>query len=490
MSESSAEDRKAWAERWLAMLAIGLGVLIATLDVSIVNVSLPTLVTSLDTTFAAIQWVILAYIMVITSLILGAGRLGDMFGKKNLYVWGLGVFTLGSACCGLAPNVYWLIGSRVLQGLGAVFMQGLGSAIIIEVFPPNRRGQALGIIGAILSVGLALGPAIGGMLIGLAGWRSIFLVNLPLGLIAALTSYRYLPSTRPSESGQRFDFVGAVLLGLTLIAYALGMTLGQAQGFGSSLVDALLLGAAVGLGVFIFSQIKLSQPMLDLSLFKNLLFSLNLLMGFLTFVVVAGSFILPFFLELVMHYPPAKTGLMMIVVPLVMGVVAPAAGSLSDRLGPRGISLAGLIVVGIGCLTTGTLTVGVSALGYILRVLPIGIGMGLFVSPNNSAIMGAVPLNRLGVASGLLALSRTLGHSTGIPLVGTLFTALVLAHGGGQALDTLTSAPPEALAAGIRGAYKIGSVLVFLSAALAAAAWIFDVRRLKAEIEGMRPGRS
>lgn len=204
--------RQASARKWLAFVAIGSGALISTLDVSIVNVSLPTMVEQLQTDFATIQWVILSYVLVITSMMMGVARLGDMYGKKKLYIIGMGVFTFASLLCGLSPNVGWLIGFRGFQGCGAVMMQALMAALITEIFPAHERGRALGAMGSIVSVGLALGPAIGGILIGTVGWRSIFLINVPVGIAGALATWRLVPRSRNLRPEQRFDFTGAAVL--------------------------------------------------------------------------------------------------------------------------------------------------------------------------------------------------------------------------------------------------------------------------------------
>lgn len=467
--------------KWLVMTAIGLGILMATLDVSIVNVSLPTLVEALNTNFATIQWVIVAYILVVTSLMLGVARLGDMFGHKNLYAAGLVIFTTASLLCGLAPRVEWLIGFRALQGSGAVMMQALGIAIVTSVFPARERGRALGVIGGIVSVGLAMGPAVGGILIGYVGWRSIFLVNVPLGIVAFFVVLRFVPRPVKRPGGQRFDFPGALLLFFVLAFYALGMTLGQRLGFGETHVLALLLAAGAGLIAFITVESRTAQPMLDTTLFSDTLFSLNLIMGWLTFIVVACTFVLPFFLELVLHYPPEKVGLLMMVVPLSMGAIAPVSGILSDRFGSRGISVLGLLTIVGGCLAISTLQTDTPAWGYILRTAPIGIGMGLFQSPNNSAVMGAVPPERLGVASGLLALSRTMGHTTGIPLAGVLFTGTVIAAAGQDPFSNITDAPVQALVAGIRGTFRVAALVIITSTLLSIAAYLLDRRRRNAD---------
>jgi EmrB/QacA subfamily drug resistance transporter len=470
-------ENRGYPHKWSAMAGIGTGVLMATLDVSIVNISLPTMVEALHTNFATIQWVILSYLLVLTSMMLSLARLGDMFSKKKLYTAGLGLFTVGSLLCGLAPAVGWLIAFRALQGTGAVMTQALGSAIITEVFPDSERGRALGVIGGIVSAGLAFGPPIGGILIGLAGWRSIFLVNVPIGVIALFIVTRHVPLLPPVRHGQRFDLLGAGILLVTLVCYALAMTLGEQLGFNGAEVRVLLLVTVAGVSGFIMIERRVKQPMIEPVLFRNILFTLNLLMGFLVFISIAGVIIFPFFLELVKGYDTEQMGLLMMTVPISMGLFAPIAGAMSDRFGPRGISLIGLMVVVGGCLAISTLDKEVSALGYILRMVPLGMGLGIFQSPNNSAIMGAVPRERLGVASGLLALSRTLGQSTGVPLMGALFVTLVLRYGHMTPGGSLNDAPAEALVAGVAGTYRIAALLILGSTILAGVALWIEKRR-------------
>lgn len=473
--------------KWLAMLGVGMGVFMATLDASIVNISLPTLVKDLHTDLATVEWVVLSYVLVLTSLMLGVARLGDMFDKKKLYLGGLALFTISSFLCGLSPNVYWLIGFRALQGLGAALTQALGTAIITEVFPISERGRALGMIGTTVSTGIAIGPPLGGLLIGLVGWKSIFLVNVPVGILALFVVSRFVPSssTRP---GQRFDSVGAAVLFFTLAFYALGMTIGQQQGFTGGTAELLLFAAVAGLFIFLFIERRIIQPMVDLSLFRNVLFSLNLVMGFLVFVVMAGMFIMPFFLQIVKGFSTEQVGLLLMVNPIAMGVVAPIAGSLSDRFGSRGISLIGLVMIIIGCLTVSTLNPNVGALGFILRMLPFAFGQGMFQSPNNSAIMGAVPRDRLGVASGLLALSRTLGTTTGLPLMGAVFTSLVVTSAHMGATIDINTAPAQALVSGVNGTYRIAAFVILGAVILATVALYIDSRRKLAlrseEIDG------
>lgn len=463
-----------YAEKWGAMLAIGLGVFMGTLDMSIVNISLPTLVDQLQTKFATVQWVVLGYTLVITSTMLVAARLADIYDKKKFYNGGLVVFTSGSLLCGLSPNIGWLITFRVIQGCGAMITQVLGTAIIVEAFPPFERGRALGMVGSIASVGISLGPAIGGFIIGGLGWRWVFLLNVPIGIIAVLATFRFLVSEPPKQVNQSFDGIGGLILLITLCCFALAMTIGQNQGFKNSTVFALLIVSIVGMVLFLRVENNIKHPMVDLSLFHNLPFSINLMIGFLSAIPLSGVFLMPFFLELVKHYSPQQVGLIMMVTPAAVGLIAPISGTLSDRYGTRGMSMVGLLIIAGGCLSISTLNSDVGVLGYLLRLCPLGIGLGLFLSPNNSAIMGAAPPERLGVASGLLSLTRSLGQTIGMPIMGTLFTSTLLASAKMQTLTDITTAPAQALVSGLTSTYRIGAVLIFTSALLAMMVLWFD----------------
>lgn len=457
------------------MLGVCLGVVMFTLDTSIVNVALPTLVQTFQTTFTTIQWVVLSYLLVITALVLGAARLGDMIGKRQLYLGGLIVFTISSLLCGLSPGVGWLIGFRALQGVGAVMIAALGAAIVTEVFPDSERGRALGIVGAAVSLGVASGPTIGGLLIAVAGWRSIFLVNVPIGIFASFIILRFIPADVHSPGKQRFDWLGAAVMSFVLVCFALGMTEGQNQGFGSPIVLGLLAIAAVGLIGFVALEARLKQPMLDLTLFRNPFFSLSLLTGVLVFVSLSGTLlIIPFFLELVLGYSTQHVGLLLAVSPIITGIIAPFSGTLSDRFGTRSISFVGLLLMLLGCLLISTFHADMTDLDFIWRIACFGVGIGMFQSPNNSAILGEVLPERLGIASGLLALSRTLGQTAGLPLMGALFGLFTLA--GTDATD-ITNAPPEALVVGARSTFHIAAAIMFAGAMLVAVLWGMERRK-------------
>ena len=449
------------------MAAIAMGIFLATIDGSIVNVALPTLVRAFDTNFAVVQWVVLVYLLTVTVLMLGMGRLGDMVGKKPLYAAGVVVFTIGSGLCGLAPTVYWLIASRVLQAVGASAIMALGTAILTEAFPPSERGKTLGIAGTIVSVGIVAGPVLGGLIINALSWNWIFFVNLPVGVVGFLVALRFVPDIRPAGR-QPFDFLGAGALCISLLALLLGLTFGQSIGFGNVRILALFTAFLSFLAAFVFIESNTAHPMLELKLFRNRLFSVNLITGFISFISIAGTIILiPFYLQNVLGYGPERVGLLMGIVPIAMGVTAPIAGRLSDHFGPRPIIVIGLLATVIGYYAASTLAPDTTALGFVLRFLPVGIGLGVFNAPNNSAIMGSVPRTRLGIASGLLAITRTLGQTVGIAVLGAVWATRVAYYAGGTLDGEVTNAPAPAQVAALSDTYLVTIILIAIALALA-----------------------
>ncbi|MCG3211531.1 MAG: Riboflavin transporter RibZ [Anaerolineae bacterium] len=467
-----------YSRKWYVMSAVAMGIFLATIDGSIVNVALPTLIRELNTNFATVEWVVLGYLLTLATLLLGIGRLGDMIGKKPIYVTGFVVFTAGSVLCGLAPTVEWLIAFRVIQALGGAMVFALGVAIVTEAFPPSERGKALGISGTVVSVGIVLGPTLGGVIIDAISWHWIFLVNLPVGIVGTLLAARFVPNTKPT-SRQKFDFPGAIALFISLLALLLALTWGQEAGFTSPEILGLFGLWALFLAIFVIIEWRSTHPMIELSLFEDSLFSMSLVTGFMTFVAIAGTIILlPFYLENVLGYNTREVGLLLAVVPVMLGIVSPVSGVLSDKFGTRSITVIGLVVLLLGYLAITTLSAETTTWGYILRLAPVGIGMGVFQSPNNSAIMGSVARQRLGVASGMLSLTRTLGQTTGIAVLSAFWASRVMAHTGQILPEGATTAPISAQVAGLQQTYEVVAVMITL--ALALSVWgLVQERRLK-----------
>ena len=467
---------KDYSRKWHAMAAVGTGVFLATVDGSIINVSLPTLVRELHTEFAVVQWVVLAYLLTITSTMAGIGRLADMVGKKSIYMTGFIIFTLGSALCGLSPSVEWLIGFRVLQAIGAAMTMALGAAIVTEAFPPAERGKAMGMIGSIVSMGIVLGPALGGMILSVLSWHWIFFVNLPVGIIGTLMVKRNLPDFKPGGR-QQFDFWGALSLFSSILFLLLGLTLGQQQGFFAPLIYLLLGLWLVLLALFIFIEFKTAQPMIDPKLFRNPIFSVNLATGFISFVGLGGSvLLLPFYLENILKFPSMKVGLLMGIIPVMLGITSPLAGSLSDRVGSRRITMTGLLFLLFGFLAAATLDQHTSLWGYALRIFMVGAGIGIFMPPNNSAIMGTAPRHQLGIVSSMMAQSRTLGQTVGIAVIGAVWAGRTLFYGGIKT-GGATLAPMDAQIAGLHDAFHTAAVLTAIALLLSMWAYIQETRQ-------------
>ena len=477
-----------YSQKWMVMLAVAMGIFLGTIDGSIVNVALPTLRDDFHTDLATVQWVVVSYLLVLTSMMLGVGRLGDMIGKKKIYMTGMIVFTGGSVLCGIAPTVGTLIAFRVIQGAGAVMIQALGMGLVTEAFPPHERGRALGILGTVVSVGISVGPTLGGLLIGTVGWRAIFLVNLPVGMAGVVLVRRYIPDWRP-PGGQKFDLWGAALLLITLLLLALGLTLGPKNDWGALAVPGLgevqiawlLAGSGVGFALFLWAESHIQQPMINLRLFRDGMFSISLMTGVMVFIVVSGTFVLPFYLEDVRGLSNIQVGLYMAVFPIALGVIAPISGELSDRFGSRGIALIALVLIACSAWGMSTLDQSTSTFGYIVRVLPLGLGVGMFQSPNNSAIMGAAPRDQIGVVSGLLSLSRTFGQVIGVPIMGAIFASRVFSVIDLGAGVDATDAPPWALVEGVEAMYLVAAGLIVVGAGLALLAVVLDRHRKRRE---------
>jgi EmrB/QacA subfamily drug resistance transporter len=333
----------------------------------------------------------------------------------------------------------------------------LAFAITTEAFPPTERGKALGIISTIVSVGVVIGPTLGGLIIAVLSWRWIFYVNLPIGIVGTVMILRFLPNFRP-RGRQKFDYAGAAALLLSLLALLLALTLGQQLGFGEAPILLLFAGWLTFGIIFVMIEWRSSQPMIDPRLFRDKLFSLNLVIRLISFIGMAGTIILlPFYLENVLAYNTRQVGLLLVVVPVALGIVSPISGALSDRFGTRTISMIGLVLLSLSYYILSTLTAETTAVGYIIRLLLLGIGMGIFQSPNNSAIMGSAPPERLGITSGLLSITRTLGQVVGIAVIGAVWAGRTAYHAGAVLSEGVTRADRAAQVAGLQDTF-LGTV--------------------------------
>ena len=418
------------AARWTVLIAVGTGSLMSGLDSSIVNVVLPVVARAFQSDVATVEWVITAYLLVTSGLLMTFGRLGDMRGHRSVYLWGFGVFIAASAVCGLAQSARMLIAARAVQAIGAAILSGNSSAIVTATFPPSERGRALGLQVMLVYIGLAIGPSLGGWLADAFTWRAVFYINVPVGLLALYLSHRFVPHDRPARPGERFDVPGALTFTTGLVLLMLGLNQGHAWGWASAPVLGCLIIAAVLLVAFIRVELRTSWPMLDLSLFGRWNFSAAISTCVISYV---GSytvlFLTPFLLIQARGLSPAQAGLVLTAQPVLMAIIAPLSGTLSDRVGTRLPSTLGLLFQVAGLLLLSRIALDTPLLLVAGALCVYGIGSGLFSSPNTSAAFGSAPPTRRGVASAVLGTSRNLGMVLGIGLSGAIFTTALAAVG-------------------------------------------------------------
>ena len=319
--------------KWSVLIIVVLSTFMSTLDSSIVNVALPRMADSLQVTTASIQFVATSYLIVISGTVLIFGKLGDMFGKTKMFILGVMVFTIGSLLCGLSHSYWFLIVARAVQAIGAAGTMANNQGIITEVFPVQERGKALGLLGTAVALGSLVGPGLGGMIVGVLSWEYIFTINVPIGIIAVAGAFCLLPKTKTKVNG-KMDLYGAVLFIVTIVSLFGALSEGLNLGFGHPLILTGFLAAAVCFAAFLLVEKKRKDPMIQLGIFKNGLFSLSIFCGFISFVAMfCNNIILPFYLQDVMNYPPQKAGLIMMAYPLILMVAAPVSGHLSDKIG-------------------------------------------------------------------------------------------------------------------------------------------------------------
>jgi EmrB/QacA subfamily drug resistance transporter len=405
---------------WLVLVTVCIGAFMNQLDASIVTVAFPTLQRSFHAGLGAVTWVGLSYLLVLVGLVTGIGRMADMVGRKLLYMYGFLVFIVGSALCGFAPNLLALDGFRILQGVGAAMIQANSVAILVLALPGEKLGRGIGIQGAAQALGLALGPTVGGLLIALGGWRLIFFVNVPVGIIGTVMAWYLIPRSRHLQARVPFDWPGLALFVPAVAALLCALSFGDKVGWTSPTIVGLFLGTLVLGTAFVHRERHVADPMLDLTLFKRIPFAAGITSGLLSYLVLFGTlFVVPFYLERALHESPGRSGLMLGVMPIALGVTAPVAGRLAERLGARPLTVAGMA---ISAAMMGALIVAHgSLLAIMIELAILGIGLGMFTPPNNAAIMGSVPKEQSGVASGVLNMTRGMGTAMGLAFTSLIF---------------------------------------------------------------------
>jgi len=412
--------------KWWVLLSIGIASFMAALDASVVNTILPVIRREFRCEVADVQWVVTVYPLATSVLLLSFGRLGDLWGHRPIYIAGFWLFVIGSALCGMSPGVATLVAFRGLQAIGAAMVFASSPALLTFHFPANQRGQALGMQATMTYLGLALGPALGGWLAETSTWRAVFYINVPIGVVAVAAGMFFIPATPRRNISERFDLFGAALFMAGMAALLLGLNQGHEWGWLSWQVLSLSAASAVLLAAFVAVEMRIASPMLDLSLFRRRVFSTSVTAAVLNYICMATlGFLMPFYLIQGRGLDMRQAGLLLTVQPLVMAVAAPISGTISDRIRSSLPSAVGMAILAVGTLLMSQ--IGEDApLGWVAAAFCLtGLGTGIFISPNNSALMGSAPANRQGIAAGMLSMSRNVGMVLGFGLAGAVLTTLL-----------------------------------------------------------------
>jgi EmrB/QacA subfamily drug resistance transporter len=417
------------SQKWRTMLGVSIGALTAPLGLSTIAIGLPTIAQALHQDITVVEWVVVAYLLVTTSLLQSFGRLGDLISIKHLYAAGFGIFTIGALISGLSHQLPTLLAGRVVQGVGAAMMFAISAAIVIRAFPPSQRGLGLGINAVFTYAGLSAGPLVGALLLQTFSWEALFLFSVPLGIAGIICALVFIPDMPAPGRRTRFDLAGAALGFLALFSLLLFLSRGPSWGWTSAGAIGLLAGSAIFTTVFIWLEARVPAPILDLTLFHDRLFSAGLISSVLAYLsVFVLNLLLPFYLVLGLHYSYVKAAFLLTPVSIAMMIMAPISGRLSDAIGSRALTVGGMVLVAVSFFWLSRMG---AQPGYLALLLPLvlnGAGMGLFTSPNNSAIMSGAPPQRSGTAAGALATSRNLGMALGTALAGAITAARTSAY--------------------------------------------------------------
>ena len=415
--------------KWKAMVVGAVGVLVSTMDVGMMRIALPRLGEVFGVGPNSVIWVQLIYLMVGTGMMLTIGKVADTSGRKKVFSLGLVVSSVGLVLCSLSQNFSQLLLARFVFSIGATMSIATTNAIVTAAFPAKERGKALGIIGAVVSMGLLSGPAVGGILLDTLGWRSIFYMRLPFSVLGVVMALLLLKEESLPERRGRFDLTGAGILLLAVPSLLLVLNRGQSFGWTSPVVLIMGIGGLLLLGLFIVVERRAVQPVLELRLFSSRLFSAASGSGvFLYMSTAAVDFMMPFYLIQSLSLPASEAGLLLVTVPAVRLVVSPLSGRLSDSWGTRLLCSLGLALIAAGMLLLRRLSIDTPVTEIVPVLVVVGLGMGLFTIPNTSAIMGAVSRERLGTAAAMVGLLRQLGMSIGLAIAGSLFASSSLSH--------------------------------------------------------------
>ncbi len=446
-------------------MIVATGVFMSTLDSSMVNIALPTIMKDFHSPMAATEWVVLIYLLTITATLLFWGHLGDRFGRGRIYGTGMLIFALGSLACTVSTTLLMLVVSRFSQALGAAMLMSTGPAIVKESFPREQLGRAMGLIGLAVSLGLMSGPSLGGFLIEYFSWRSMFFITAPLGLIFSFLSFRFIPMAKPDSDGA-IDWAGAATWAAALFLVTVTLAhLNEARWSPPTTMILFMLGGGLIL-LFILIEKRTPHPVLPLELFRSRYFTMGIVSAVLSFTTLFAAIMLtPFYLDRLRDLPPSMTGLVMMAVPSSIMLLSPLAGWLADHFEKRLIATTGLLISASAVLMLSTTAADSSIFAIAVRLALIGAGQALFLSPNSAAVLGSTIARQAGSSAALLATSRNLGMLLGIALTTLVFTVIFASQTGGLDMKDFRPENSVQFITAFKGAMQIASMLGFIGAA-------------------------
>jgi EmrB/QacA subfamily drug resistance transporter len=453
---TAEENRK-----WLTLFAVSFGLFMIMLDNTVVNVALQTIRRDLHMSLSSLEWIVTAYALTFAALMITGGKLADVYGRRRIFVIGLAIFTLSSLACGLAPSAGFLIGARAVQGVGAALMNPATLSIVTATFPPKQRGQAIGIWAGVSALALAIGPLAGGLITEKLNWNWIFFVNVPIGVLAIVVSQLVIRESRDTSAEQSIDLPGLVTSIGFLFSLSYALIEGNTHGWTSPEILGLLAGSIVLLATFVALEYRQRLPMLDLSLFRIGAFTgANLVAMLVSLSMFGVFFFVSLYIQNILGYSPIQAGAMFLPMTSLIILIAPLAGRFSDRIGPRWLMGGGMTLVGTSLLLYERVTVHSNFWTLLPSMVIGGVGMAMTMSPMTSAAMGAVPVDKAGVGSGVLNSFRQVGGSLGIAIMGAILAAYL--HHPAQ-----SPAGAQDYVTGLHAGFAVGGALSFAGAALA-----------------------
>ena len=456
-----AEENK----KWWTLAAVAFGLFMIMLDNTVVNVALPSIEKDLHITISQLEWIVTAYALVFAALLITGGKLADLFGRRKIFIVGLVVFSLSSLACGFAPNAGFLIGARAVQGIGAALMNPATLSIITATFPPKQRGQAIGIWAGVSALALAIGPLAGGLIVDNIGWNWIFFVNVPVGAIGIVVSYFFIKESRDTSHEQSVDFPGLLTSGGALFALSYALIEGNQRGWASAEILGLLAAAVVLFAAFILLERRQRLPMLDLSLFRIGSFvGANLVAMLVSLGMFGVFFFVSLYVQNILHYSPTKAGAIFLPMTILIILIAPIAGTASDRVGGRWLMGGGMTILSISLLLYQRIGLHSTFWTLFPAMVLGGIGMALTMSPMTSVAMASVPVDKAGVGSGVLNSFRQVGGSLGIALMGAILASYLSANARPGTL-----AAQQQFVNGLHAALFVSACITFAAAIVAVA---------------------